>query len=71
MKHEKIYTDSKVVSKLVYDTENETLDVTYLTGKTWRYFGFPEQLYQDAIKEKSIGSFIHKVKNHYRCEPIA
>lgn len=71
MEQEKIYTDSKVVSKLNYNSETQILEVTYTSGAKWKYFDFPEQMFLDAIKEKSIGSFIHRVKNHYRSEPVA
>jgi hypothetical protein len=71
MIEEKMYTDSKVVSKLKYNGETKELDVTYLTGKTFRYFDFSEQMFKDAISEKSIGSFMNRVKNHYRCEELA
>lgn len=70
MIYEKSYTDSKVVRHLKYDSEERTIEVTYLNGRKFRYFDFPMELWEDAVQAISIGHFINKVKPHYRYEQI-
>lgn len=70
MENRKTYTDSKVVREIVYDQEAKTLDVTFVSGQKFRYFDFPQEMWEDAFNSFSIGSFIHKIKPHYRWEKI-
>lgn len=66
----KTYTDSKVVASVEYEEETQILQVEFITGKKWRYFDFPKQMWDDLLAAPSVGSFISKIKGHYRSEPI-
>jgi hypothetical protein len=70
MELKKSFMDSKVVREISYNQEEKSIDVLFVSGKKFRYFDFPAEMWEDACRAYSIGSFIHKIKPHYRCEQI-
>jgi len=49
-----------------------TLQVTFIkSGKTWRYFGVPEEVLEDLMSAPSIGSFLNRaIRGHFDGEEV-
>jgi len=68
MQLEKEFTpeQSRSIRKIAYDAKEMWLDVTYNTGKTYRYTMFPEYKWKMMLESESVGSFVNdEVKGIY------
>lgn len=72
---------SSNIESLRYDDEEQTLDVTFMSGSTYRYYGIPKEVYQAVIDERFTnqkgepslgGSFIKIIRNNptYKWEKL-
>jgi hypothetical protein len=57
-----IKTLTKVESSMLYavgyDPKSKTLEVVFTKGNIWQYYDVPQDVYDDMINSKSIGSYM-------------
>ncbi|HEX4407486.1 MAG TPA: KTSC domain-containing protein [Xanthobacteraceae bacterium] len=53
---------SSVIASAIYDEVEAALDITFTSGKTYRYFGVPGDVYA-ALDAESKGAFFN---NHIK-----
>lgn len=57
---------SSNISSIGYDEATETLEVEFLSGSVYQYYGVPRQLYEQLMQEGSKGRFLNTyIKNAY------
>ena len=57
---------STAVEHISYDEATRELNVTYVSGGTYTYYGVPKQLYAAFREAHSKGQFVNQfVKNRY------
>lgn len=57
---------SSNIASIGYDTQTETLEVEFLNGTIYQYYNFPENLYEELMREPSKGKFLNLyIKNAY------
>ena len=58
---------SSVMTYVHYDEESAELDITFVSGKIYRYFGVPLATYVDLLDAESVGEFFNQnIKNAFR-----
>ncbi|MFZ2283545.1 MAG: KTSC domain-containing protein [Lutibacter sp.] len=63
------YTEfsSSNVARISYDSSSSTLEVEFLNGSIYQYYGVPENVWSDFKNTGSKGQFIHQnLKGQYR-----
>jgi hypothetical protein len=50
---------SRSIRKIEYDPKEQWLDITYNTGKIYRYSMFPEHKWLALLKAESAGSYVN------------
>ena len=50
---------SSTIQKVRYDDNNKTLFVDFHNGNTYKYPNVSKDIYEDAVKAESIGSYLH------------
>jgi len=54
------------------DVGKQILWLRFRSGEVYRYFGFPEERYQEFLDAESRGRyFLNHVRNHFRYERLA
>jgi uncharacterized protein YuzE len=62
---------SSVISRVEYDDEARELDIRFKSGKTYRYFRVPSEVYAALLDAESQGNFFNKeIKDVYRHEEV-
>ncbi|MHC5149412.1 KTSC domain-containing protein [Stenotrophomonas rhizophila] len=57
---------SSNLASVGYQEETETLEVEFLKGGIYQYFGVPSHVYQELISASSVGGyFAQNVRNSY------
>ncbi len=57
---------SSNVGSVGYDEYSETMEVEFLSGDVYQYFGVPLHLYEQMMSAHSIGGFLNTyVKSQY------
>jgi hypothetical protein len=60
---------SSVIRKFSYIAEENALDITFVSGKRYRYLGVPEVLYQQMRHAFSKGEFFNEhIRDHFAFE---
>jgi len=68
---ERTSVSSSNISSIGHDESSQTLEVEFLTGAIYEYYGVPEHVYQELINASSVGSyFAHRIKNTYNFSRI-
>lgn len=63
---ERYQVSSSNIASVGYDSGSETLEVEFLNGTVYQYYGVSEPLYQQLIQEPSVGRFFNAyIKNSY------
>ncbi len=63
---------SSNVSSIGYDPSTQTLEVEFLSGSVYQYYGVPKQIYDEIMRAPSKGQFLHTyVKNGYAYSRVA
>ncbi len=63
---ERIPVSSSNIASVGYDVETQTLEVEFLHGGIYQYFGVPVEIYEAFMGASSHGQFFHyNIKNHY------
>ena len=59
-------TYSSMVSSISYDSDSQTMIVTFNTGKSYAYSGVPEEVATDAANAASVGEYMNsEIKGRY------
>lgn len=54
------------IAAIGYDFTTQTLEVEFLSGWVYQYYGVPENLYQQIMQTSSKGQFLNQyIKNAY------
>lgn len=57
---------SSNIRAMGYDVSSQTLEVEFLNGSVYQYYGVPENMYERMLNEPSKGRFLHAyIKNQY------
>ena len=57
---------SSNVGSIGYDMQTQTLEVEFLGGWVYQYYGVPEFLHQEIMQASSKGQFLNQyIKNAY------
>ena len=68
---QRVEVDSKNIDSVLYNPEEQTLEVRFAKGGEYRYAGVDRDIYQTFLESPSKGSYLHKViKQSCPCEKI-
>jgi YD repeat-containing protein len=57
---------STAITRIDYDALSRRLAVTFVTGKTYAYFGVPRGVYDDFLRASSMGAFFNEqIRDRY------
>ena len=57
---------SSNISSIGYDSGTQTLEVEFLNGSVYQYYGVPEFLHEQIMQASSKGQFLNQyIKNAY------
>ena len=57
---------SSNIRSIGYDMQTQTLEVGFLSGWVYQYYGVPEFIYQEIMQASSKGQFLNQyIKNAY------
>jgi hypothetical protein len=57
---------SSSISAVGYDFDSSTLEIEFLNGGVYQYFGVPESVYQRLMSAASKGSYLaDRIKDRY------
>ena len=57
---------SSNVSSIGYDSVTQTLEVEFLSGRVYQYYGVPDHLHEQIMQASSKGQFLnYYIKNSY------
>lgn len=57
---------SSNIREIGYDITTQTLEVEFMSGWVYQYYGVPEYLYQQIMQALSKGQFLNQyIKNAY------
>ena len=63
---------SSNVSAIGYDPQTQTLEVEFLSGWVYQYYGVPEHIHTQFMQAPSKGRFLHAyIRNQYPYSRIA
>lgn len=63
---------SSVIAGVAYDEGKSILEVTFRSGRVYRYFEVPVTMHQELLAAPSAGSYFNReIRDHYRSEEIA
>jgi len=54
-----IFENSSQVKCIRYFDDSKTLEIDFVTGKTYQYYEVPESTYEAALMSESIGKFVN------------
>jgi hypothetical protein len=65
------YVESDAIRIVTYDEIAFELDVTFASGKTYRYSGVPRHVYKELIAAESHGRYFNTyIRDRYRYRRI-
>lgn len=57
---------SSNISSIGYDVQTQTLEVEFLNGTIYQYYGVPQNMYDQLMQQGSKGRFLNTyIKNAY------
>ncbi len=63
--------DSKVIDRVYYDPQTDTLDAVFSSGKRYRYREVPPKVFAEFVLAKSMGAFFNKeIRNTFQYQPV-
>lgn len=57
---ERSYVSSSNIESIGYDETTQILEVAFLTGAIYQYYGVPDQLYQGLMSASSKGTYLNQ-----------
>ena len=62
---------SRVIRRFSYQAKDKALDVTFVSGRCYRYLNVPQQVYQDMQSSFSKGEYFNRhVRDHFAFEKL-
>lgn len=62
---------SSVIATVDYDGERRVLEVTFRTGRVYRYLGVPPAVYRELLASDSKGKYFNqKIRPKYRARYV-
>lgn len=62
---------STAIRRFAYDPDRRALDVTFVTGRRYRYFAVPGDVAQGLAEAFSKGRFFNaRIRDHFRFEEL-
>ena len=69
---ERVPVSSSNIASIGFDPGSQTLEVEFLSGTIYQYFGVPDYVYDSFLNSGSKGSFFnHEIRNVYPPTRIA
>ena len=63
---------SSNVRSVGYDSQTQTLEVEFLSGSRYQYYGVPQNLHEEMMRTPSKGRFLHTyIKDRYPYSRVA
>ena len=63
---------SSNVMSIGYDQETQTLEIEFVSGQIYQYFGVPDQVHTQIMRAPSKGQFVHlHIRNFYPFSRVA
>lgn len=57
---------SSNIRSVGYDPQTQTLEVEFINGTIYQYYGVPENIYDQMMREQSKGRFLNTyIRNQY------
>jgi len=56
---ERTSVQSSHIASVGYERDSSTLEVEFLNGSVYQYFGVPESIFEGLVNAPSKGSFLH------------
>lgn len=57
---------SSNIQSVGYDPQTQTLEVEFINGTIYQYYGVPENVYDQMMREQSKGRFLNTyIRNQY------
>jgi KTSC domain-containing protein len=63
--NQRVTLDSSAIEAVTYDKTNQTLDVEFREGHSYRYMRVPGVIYQGLLNAESAGMFWNGVKDGF------
>ncbi len=61
--------DSRAIARAAYDEDGATLDIWYVGGDRYRYFGVSAETFEALLSAPSAGEYVNRrIKEEYRFE---
>jgi hypothetical protein len=66
------FVQSSMMTRIEYDEAAAELDITFVSGKTYRYLNVPLHVYVDFLDAESKGAFFNaNIKNAFAGAEVA
>lgn len=63
---DRIPVTSSNIQSIGFDASNETLEIEFISGSTYQYYGVPEHVYEEMMSASSHGKYFHAhIKGRY------
>ncbi len=63
---------SSMMTRIDYDGDSSELDITFVGGKTYRYFDVPSEIYDNLLDADSKGQFFNEhIKDKFEFREVA
>jgi lysyl-tRNA synthetase class 2 len=59
---------SSAIASVAYNEKQQTLDIEFRGGDTYRYMRVPEFVYRELLKAESAGAFWNTIKDQFNYE---
>ncbi|MPZ57950.1 MAG: KTSC domain-containing protein [Rhizobiales bacterium] len=60
------HVESSMITQVEYDDSADELDIVFSSGKAYRYFGVPPEVYAGLLDAESKGQFFNdEIKDEY------
>ena len=69
---EKQTVSSSTVRSIGYDQQTQTLEIEFVSGRVYQYYGVPDHMHELIMREPSKGSFFNSyIRNNFPYSRVA
>jgi hypothetical protein len=62
---------SSSISAVRYDAKHSELEISFRSGRTYRYFDVPQSVYAWLLRVPSVGTYVNRhIRDRYRFEEV-
>ncbi|HZR29749.1 MAG TPA: KTSC domain-containing protein [Terriglobales bacterium] len=63
--------DSSALRSIGYDPKSLVLEIEYINGSVYDYYGVPPAIYQEFCEADSMGAFVNfRIKPNFECHEV-